>query len=343
MKTLNVHELPSSARNIHPAQPLPWLNLAKRQPLLALTVATNLALLVIALAGMIFDPRMVLGASTWAKTAKFTVSVALYAGTLLWVLGQIRQRPRLVSFISNATGAILLLEISIIVLQAARGVPSHFNASSALDGALFSIMGVGITSLWIVDAVAFVLLLRERLQTRAMTWAVRLGLFISLIGMALAFFMTVPNATQMAALQAGQKLSMIGAHNVNALADGQTRMIPFLGWNRDGGDLRIAHFIGLHAIQIIPLLALWLERRRLRWLSDDARTALVVVASATYLGATLLSLWQALRNESIASPGALTLAGLAIVLSLAAAATAAIIARARQRTSRDFDKPMIRI
>ncbi len=334
METLTAQKLLSSAKDSPTAPSVSWLAPAKRQPLLALTVAVNLALFVVAAVGMLVDPRLVLGAPTWTKTAKFTISIALYAGTLLWVLGQIKQRPRLVRFISNATAAFLLIEIAIIVLQAARGVPSHFNASSILDGALFSIMGIGISSLWVVDAIALALLMRERLQTRAMTWAVRLGLFIALIGMALAFLMTAPNATQMAAMRAGQELSTIGAHNVNALADGQTRMIPFLGWNRDGGDLRIAHFISLHAIQIIPLLALWLERRRLGWLADNTRAALISVAAATYLGVTLLTHWQALRNESIAAPGVLTLGGFAVVLSLAAIATAAIITRARAKDRR---------
>lgn len=299
---------------------------ARRQPLLALTVAVNLALLLVALIGLVIDPRTVLGAPTWMKTLKFTISVALYAGTLIWVLNAITRRPRLVRFIGNASGVIFLIEIGIIVLQAARGVPAHFNAATVLDGVLFSIMGIGITSMWALNVIAFVLLLREKMQTRAMTWAVRGGLMIALIGMALAFFMTSPNATQMAALQSGQRLSMIGAHNVNALVDGQTRMLPVLGWNLDGGDLRIAHFIGLHAIQALPLLALWLRRRSL---GDGAQTALVGIGGAAYLGVTLLTLWQALRSESIASPGTLTLTALGVLIGGAALATLIVVVRAR--------------
>lgn len=302
--------------------------------MLAISVLVNLALFVVAIAGMLFDPRTVLGASTWAKTVKFTISVALYCGTLIWVLSRITQRPRLVRFVGNATGALLLLEIAIISLQAARGVPSHFNYSTWLDSAMFMTMGAGITSMWVIDVIAFVLLMRERMQSRAMAAALRFGMLIALIGMALAFTMTGPNSTQITALTAGQKLSILGAHTVNAIVDGQTSMIPFLGWNREGGDLRIAHFIGLHAIQVIPLLGLWLERRRTRWLGDDTRAALIAVASATYLGVTLLTLWQALRNESIAAPGAMTFGGFAVVLSLAAMATAAIITRARAKDRR---------
>ena len=74
--------------------------------------------------------------------------------------------------------------------------------------------------------------------------------------------------------------------------------------------------------------------RIMEWLGDDARASLIAVASATYLGVTLLTLWQALRNESIATPGAMTFGGFAVVLSLTAIATAAIITRARAEDRR---------
>lgn len=299
--------------------------------MLAATVIANMAMCVVALIGLLLDPRTVLSAPAWAKTLKFAISIAFYAGTLIWVLNQITRRPRLVRFIGNATGVLLLIEIIIIALQTARGVPSHFNAATPLDAALFSVMGIGITSMWAIDGIGMALLLRERLHTRAMTRAVKLGMLIALIGMALAFTMTAPNSTQIAALQAGQKLSMFGAHNVNAMVDGQTRMIPFLGWNRDGGDLRIAHFIGLHALQVLPLAALWLNRRRAAWLNDGTRTALVGVAALVYLGLTLLALWQALRNESIAATGTLILGGLAGIFMLAAVLSTGIIFRARRK------------
>ncbi len=333
MNTISAQPFPHFAKQQANA-PQRIFAVAQRQPVLTLSVLVNLALFVVAIAGMLFDPHTVLGAPTWTKTVKFTISIALYCGTLIWVLNRITQRPRLVRFIGNATGALLLLEIAIIAIQAARGVPSHFNYTTWLDSAMFITMGAGITSMWVIDVIAFVLLMRERMQSRAMAAALRFGMLIALIGMALAFTMTGPNSTQIAALTAGQKLSILGAHNVNAIIDGQTRMIPFLGWNRDGGDLRIAHFIGLHAIQVIPLLGLWLERRRARWLGDDARASLIAVASATYLGVTLLTLWQALRNESIATPGAMTFGGFAVVLSLTAIATAAIITRARAEDRR---------
>ena len=109
-------------------------------------------------------------------------------------------------------------------------------------------MGTSIVAVWVINFIAGVVLLFEKMPNPVLGWGIRLGLLIALVGMALAFTMTSPNTTQMTALQSGQTVALIGAHNVNALVDGQSRMIPFLGWNMDGGDLRIAHFIGLHAI-----------------------------------------------------------------------------------------------
>ena len=56
----------------------------------------------------------------------------------------------------------------------------------------------------------------------------------------------------------GEMISQLG-HNVG-VADGKEGL-PLVNWSTIGGDLRVAHFFGLHGIQIIPLIALWLQNK----------------------------------------------------------------------------------
>lgn len=289
--------------------------------MLTMLIIVNIGLLALGLVGLALDPRAVLNAPVWAKTTKFAISVMAYGGTLMWMLTYLKSRPRAARFIGTATGAILLAEMGMIVLQAVRGVPMHFNEATPFDQAIWRVMSITIFIFFFIDIVGAVLLLREKMPDRVLATSIRLGLGVALIGMALAFSMTAPNATQMAALQAGEKLDMMGAHNVGAMLDGQTRMLPFLGWNMDGGDLRIAHFIGLHGAQVIPLIGFLALRRNPAWLSEARRLALVWVGALGYLGLTLLAFWQALRNQSIIAPDFITVAtfiGLVGAIAIAA-------------------------
>jgi hypothetical protein len=289
--------------------------------MLTLLIITNVSLLGLGVMGLALDPRMVLNAPVWAKTTKFAISFSVYGGTLLWMLTYLKSRPRAAQFIGAATSTLLLAEMAMIVLQAMRGVPIHFNEATPFDTVVWRVMSIAITAFFFIDIVGAVLLLREKMPDRVLATSIRLGLLVAFIGMALAFAMTEPNATQTAALQAGQKLNMTGAHNVGAMIDGQTRMIPFLGWNMDGGDLRIAHFIGLHGAQIIPLLGFLMMCRKETWLQEGHRVALVWLGALGYSGLTLLTFWQAMRNQSIIAPDLLTLAaffGLATMVMLAA-------------------------
>jgi hypothetical protein len=112
-----------------------------------------------------------------------------------------------------------------------------------------------------------------------------------------------------------------GAHTVGA-ADGGPGL-PLVGWSTEAGDLRVAHFLGLHALQALPLLGLALDR----WtrLDPPARRGLARIAGLGWAGLVLVVLVQALRGESLVRPGALTVAAAGVlVLALGAAAVAVL-------------------
>ena len=85
--------------------------------------------------------------------------------------------------------------------------------------------------------------------------------------------------------------------------------LPGVGWSTKHGDLRISHFVGLHALQVIPFLA-WLFRRR-----RGSSHAAVFAISASYLMLAGILAWQALRGEPITAPQTATFAALAVWLA----------------------------
>lgn len=252
--------------------------------------------------GLLFDPRTITGVPAWLKPFKFAVSISLYAFTLIWILSFVQGRRFWLRLVSGATLIILLGEMVLVITQVLRGTTSHFNRATPFDTAMFSAMGMMISALWVIQLIAALLLIFQRLPDRAFAWSLRLGLLLALVGAALGFLMTTPSAAQLAQLQAGAHLSVIGAHSVGVPDGGPG--LPITGWSSTGGDLRISHFIGLHALQILPLLGLLLTRTPL---GTGRRLALVWVGAASYLGLTALIAWQALRGQPLLAPDATTL------------------------------------
>ena len=195
----------------------------------------------------------------------------------------------------------------------------HFNVATPLDTALWGTMSITIGILWLITALGVGLVFFQKLPNRVLSWSIRLGFLITLLGFAQGFLMTSPNATQLAALQAGQQVDLIGAHTVGR-TDGGPGML-LLGWSTTHGDLRIGHFIGIHAMQAIPLFGVMLLRRRERWLSERTRLAWLCIGAASYFGLMLLVTWQALRGQPLFSPDPLTMVAGAVLL-IAALGTA---------------------
>ena len=305
------------------------------RPLLALAGAMILLTLVCAV-GLLVDPRTLLGQPIWAKPLKFSVSFVLYAPTLAWMISLVRgdRARRLASGAGTVVAVTSVIEMVAIVGQVVRGRASHFDVATPFDTAVWAVMGTSIAVLWVANLVIAVVLLRERSLPVATAWAVRLGLLAALLGMAVAFLMTSPSGYQIAQAKSTGSMPAAGAHAVGVPDGGPG--LPLVGWSTTGGDLRIGHFVGLHALQAIPLLALGLAllAGRVAVLrSERVRAQLVGVGAGAWVGLTLLLTWQALRAQPLLAPDALTLAvAIGLVVVTAGAATAVIARGSRPST-----------
>jgi hypothetical protein len=179
-------------------------------------------------------------------------------------------------------------------------------------------MGTFIVFVWMMNLLLAVMLLRQRMPDRAFAWSLRFAVLISAVGMAAAFFMVMPTPEQATAIASGYGPHIVGAHSVGVTDGGPG--LPVFGWSTVGGDLRAAHFVGLHALQVLPFIGWLLTRRRSvgAQLAATDRLILVWTVGVAYLGLVLMLVWQALRGQSVISPDAKTITAAAILFTAVA-------------------------
>jgi hypothetical protein len=252
-----------------PARPgrLPILSeLVERHRALAIYGLTLVLLAGPILALQTIDPRTLDGVSVWVKPAKFFLSAGVFALTAAWFWGYVRPErrdARVLRWTARALIASASFELAYISLQAARGLESHFNLSSAFHIAMYALMGLAAV---VLTATTLPLAWEIARRPRAglspdFTAAVVVGLVLT-FALGAGF---------------GGYMSAQPGHSVGP----ESGRLFFFGWNRSGGDLRIAHFLGIHAEQAIPLLAALVAgwSARLRWAALAAGTALYVAAT----------------------------------------------------------------
>jgi hypothetical protein len=286
--------------------------------------------LVFCMLGLVVDRRVITGAPAWLKPAKFALSTMIACWSFAFCMASTTIWPRLRRVLDVVLAAGLFIEIALIDMQAARGTSSHFNLATQFDAAVFGVMGVSIVGIWLGMLVLTVLLFRQSFAGSAWGWSLRLGMILALVGTGSGALMTVPNSRQMAEAHVTGRLSVAGGHTVGAPDGGPG--LPVTGWSADHGDLRIAHFLGMHGLQVLPLLAWWMARR---WPPADARTQrnVIFTAATSYLALFGLILQQAFRGQSIAQPDSLTLEVFAMWLVFTLVAVVSILVKGKESIS----------
>jgi hypothetical protein len=319
---------------VQPAPPtLPKTPHRLHRPLLVVAMALA-ALAVVGTVGALVDERELLGHPIWMKPLKFAISFALYCVTLAWMLSLQQRARRLGWWLGTVVAAGIAAEMVLIVGQVVvRGRQLHFNMSTPRDKLLHDIMAGTVYVIWAAVLVVAVQLLFDKPGDKALRWSIRLALGTTLGGMLLGNLMFRVTPAQQRALDATGNEDFFGSHSVGVEDGGPG--LPITGWSTQAGDLRIGHFLGVHALQVIPMLALGLvllARRYPALRPQGSRTALVFVGAAAYAGLIWLVTWQAQRGESLVHPGRSTLCAAGSLLTATIVASLLVVLRARRTT-----------
>lgn len=301
-----------------------------------LMVATSVmsALVLGALFGMVVDDRTILHESIWLKPFKFGLSFALYTATLAWLLSFPHRGSRITWWMGTIFAATGIVDVGFIVLQASRGTFSHFNAQTDTVNSIGqNVFMSGVMGLFGANLVIAVLLSWQRITDRPTSRAIRAGLGIAALGMAMAYLVGGTGRQQTTDAY-GRPVELAAGHTVMpgqpTVRDGVGAM-PVTHWSTVGGDLRIPHFLGMHGIQVLIIAAVLLARYapRVPWLRGErTRADLIAVLALGYTALMAVLLWQALRGQPVTRPDAATLAAFAGLIALTGAALALVRYRA---------------
>jgi hypothetical protein len=208
--------------------------------------------------------------NAWYKPFKFAFSTFLFAWAMAWYCYYL---PNFNIKLFNWSVIILLgFEIFYIAFQANKGQLSHYNLSTPVYAALYSMMALAASAVTIYTAYVGLLFFTNSFPElpNYYLWAIRFGIILFVIFSFEGFTM-------------GSRLN----HSVGALNDNSSWFI--IGWSKTVGDLRVAHFIGMHALQVLPVLSFYVFKN----------TKLTLALSLLYGLLALLTLIQALQGKPL--------------------------------------------
>ncbi len=194
---------------------------------------------------LISSHQTILGVNAWSKPLKYYFSTAITVWSIGWMIYHLHSKSvrAICSFLITIA---LLAETSIVTLQSVRGVPSHFNDSDPFNLMLHSLLLLMILMFSLVMIYVTISLFMQKKMpiSQHYTWGIRLGMLVFVV-------FTL----------AGGYMYRIMKHTVGGEDGGAG--LPFVNWSTQFGDLRVAHFLAVHALQVIPLVSYYfLEKKR---------------------------------------------------------------------------------
>ena len=217
---------------------------------------------------------IVLGINALWKPIKFALSIWIYSWTMALILPHFEDKRKVKQYAYAAVVAMCFEQFA-ITFQAFRGELSHFNRTDAFGMVLFTLMGVFILTITLWTAYMTYIFFKQKNYN--LSPVVVLGIKIGLV------YFTVFSLF-------GGYISSLQGHTIGAADGGEG--LPLLNWSIHFGDLRVAHFFGIHSLQIIPLSAILFDKYLDKNLSQKA-TGLF---SILYLLFILFSLVQGLMG-----------------------------------------------
>lgn len=247
------------------------LGLKSRNELLFYFAVVNFGIAFIALVISVFNTTTVYNVNAMYKPTKFALSIGVYAITMVVICSYLKNFN--LQFFNWSIILSLGFEIVYIFFKALQGKTSHYNTQGSLNSVFFVLMIVGATYTALYTAYVAIQFFGENHidLPPAYLWAIRIGLILFVI---FSF--------------QGFSMGSIASHTVGAANHNSNLFL--LGWSNLFGDLRIAHFLGMHALQILPLVAYY------------AKNSLVVFSvAALYALVCFYALFQALAAKPLFS------------------------------------------
>ncbi|HET6721585.1 MAG TPA: hypothetical protein VFH07_02495 [Chitinophagaceae bacterium] len=242
-----------------------FTELKRRNELLFWFGLFNLAVAIACLILMPFEETQLLGVNRWLKPFKFYASVGIMVLTMGWLLYYLKSAKK-IKLYSWLIFISMFFENGLIITQAIRNTTSHFNITSSLNGIIFQAMGFFIVVFTVTIILVCVSFFKQKQFSipDAYVWGIRLGILFFL------FF----------SLEGGMMLGLM-KHTVGGPDGGAG--LPMVNWSTQYGDLRIAHFVGIHSLQALPLFGYYILKTKTQTILFSA--VYFLVASGLFLQA----------------------------------------------------------